>query len=97
MMKLSGAKGKVVNWDSTNRILKYIQTEWTGIDSVKNLTAFAGTEVVTGATSSATGTMSAVNNPEIAYHSGDVMYVENRVPITRASDQTENIKLIVEF
>ena len=37
----SGAKGKVVNWDSTNRILKYIQTEWTGIDSVKNLTAFA--------------------------------------------------------
>ena len=93
----SGAKGKVVNWDSTNRILKYIQTQWTGIDSVKNITAFAGTEVVTGATSSATATMSAVNNPEIAYHSGDVMYVENRVPITRASDQTENIKLIVEF
>ena len=93
----SGAKGKVVNWDSTNRILKYIQTQWTGIDSVKNITAFAGTEVVTGTTSSATATMSAVNNPEIAYHSGDVMYVENRVPITRASDQTENIKLIVEF
>jgi hypothetical protein len=29
--------------------------------------------------------------------SGDILYVENRKPITRASDQTENIKLIVEF
>ena len=61
------------------------------------MTAFAGSEVVTGATSSATGTMSAVNTPELDYHSGDVMYIENRVPITRASDQTENIKLVVEF
>jgi hypothetical protein len=41
--------------------------------------------------------MSAVNNPEIAYHSGDIMYVENRAPIVRASDQTENIKLVIEF
>ena len=41
--------------------------------------------------------MSAVNNPEIAYHSGDVMYVEHRAPIMRASDQTENIKLVIEF
>ena len=89
----SGAKGEVVAWDSTNRILKYVQTEWGGIDANKNITAFAGTEVVTGTTSSATATMSAVNNPEIAYHSGDIMYVENRAPIVRASDQTENIKL----
>ena len=93
----SGAKGEVVAWDSTNRILKYIQTEWGGIDANKNLTAFAGTEVVTGSTSSATGTMSAVNNPEIAYNSGEIMYVENRAPITRASDQSEIIRLVVEF
>ena len=93
----SGAKGEVVAWDSTNRILKYIQTEWGGIDSDKNITAFAGTEVVTGSTSSATGTMSAVNNPEVAYNSGEIMYVENRAPITRASDQTEIIRLVVEF
>jgi len=25
------------------------------------------------------------------------MYVENRAPIVRASDQTENIKLVIEF
>ena len=34
---------------------------------------------------------------EIDSGSGQVLYVENRAPITRAADQTENIKLIVEF
>ena len=29
--------------------------------------------------------------------SGDMMYMENRAPITRASDQTENVKLIIEY
>lgn len=93
----SGAKGVVVHWDSTNRKLYYIQTEYTGVDTNKNLTAFATSEVVTGASSSATGTTSTVNNPEIDFYSGDVMYVEHRAPIMRASDQTENIKLVIEF
>ena len=29
--------------------------------------------------------------------SGDIVYIENRKPIQRASDQTEDIKLIIEF
>ncbi len=93
----SGAKGKVVDWNATTRVLSYYQSDYTGIDTNKNLTAFAGTEVVTGADSSATGTMSAVSNPEIAHHSGDIMYTESRAPIVRATDQTENIKLVIEF
>jgi len=36
-------------------------------------------------------------NPELEPDSGDVLYVENRRPISRASDQTEDIKIIVEF
>ena len=92
----SGAKGLVVDWESSTRVLKYIQTQWTGIDANKDIKAFAASEVITGA-GSATGTVSAVNNPEIEYYSGQVIYVENRAPITRASDQTENIKLIIEF
>ena len=92
----SGAKGLVVDWESSTRILKYIQTQWTGIDTNKDIKAFAVSEVVTGA-GGATGTVSAVTNPEIEYYSGQVIYVENRAPITRASDQTENIKLIIEF
>ena len=76
--------------------MKYIQTQWTGIDTNKDIKAFAASEIVTGA-GGATGTVSAVNNPEIEYYSGQVIYVEDRAPITRASDQTENIKLIIEF
>lgn len=109
----TGAVGKVVEWDATNRILYYIQTRFNdeGVDSNGNLTAFSGANVVTGQSSSATGTPdvdsdSAVNNvsftngyatSELDADSADVIYLENRTPITRASDQTENVKLIVEF
>ena len=92
----SGAKGKVVSWDATNKKLKYIQTQWTGVTTAGDLTAFAVAEVVTSA-SSATGTVSALTNPEIEYSSGNTIYAEDRAPISRATDQTENIKLIVEF
>ena len=40
---------------------------------------------------------SGYNGGEIDADAGDVIYVENRSPITRAADQTENVKLIVEF
>jgi len=96
----SAAKGLVVSWDGTTRILKYIQTQWTGVEvsgADKNkLTAFAVSEVVTGA-GAATGTIASLTNPEIDYYSGNTIYAEDRSPITRATDQTENIKLIVEF
>ena len=66
---------------------------------------------MTGATSNATGVpnvsySSSLNNttfvsgyatPEMQPDSGDVIYIENRKPISRASDQTEDVKLIVEF
>jgi hypothetical protein len=109
----TGAVGKVVEWDSTNRILHYIQTRFNdeGVDSNGNRTAFSGANVITGQTSGATGTPSAVasetadqitftngyKDTELDRHKGDVLYIENRAPITRASDQTENIKLVIEF
>ena len=92
----SGAKGKVVSWDATTKILKYIQTQWTGVATTGDLTAFATSEVVTS-DSSATGTIASLTNPEIEYSSGKTIYAEDRAPISRATDQTENIKLIVEF
>ena len=36
-------------------------------------------------------------NPELEPDSGDIIYNENRSPISRATDQTEDIKIIVEF
>ena len=109
----TGAVGKVVEYDSTNRILHYIQTRFNdeGISSLGNRTAFSGANVITGQTSGATGTPSAVasetadqitftsgyKDTELDRHKGDVLYIENRAPIARAADQTENIKLVIEF
>ena len=108
----TGAVGIVVEWDSTNKILYYVQTRHNdaGADSNGNVTAFSGANVITGQASSATGTpdtsTQTVNNvsftsgysaPELKHDSGDILYVENRTKITRATDQTENIKLIIEF
>ena len=36
-------------------------------------------------------------NPELQPDSGNIIYVENRKPIQRVSDQTEDIKIIIEF
>src|SRR5210317_340318 len=108
----TGAVGKVVEWDSSNNILYYIQTRFNdeGLDSDGNLTAFSGTNTITGQSSSVTATPSSstttvdnisftsgYNSGEIDEDTGDVLYIENRSPITRASDQTENVKLIIEF
>ena len=108
----TGAVGKVVEWDSVNNILYYIQTRHNdeGVDTNGNLTAFSGQNVITGQSSTANGTpttttstinsqvfASGYSNPEIDADSGDILYIENRAPITRAADQTENIKLVIEF
>jgi hypothetical protein len=109
----TGAVGKVVEYDATNKLLYWYQTRFpdVGTDSDGNATAFSGANAITGQTSSASATpntssstdvngvsiTSGYSNPELAADSGDIIYVEERSPITRASDQTENIKLIIEF
>ena len=109
----TGAVGKVVEYDATNKLLYWVQTRFpdVGTDTNGNATAFSGANAITGQTSSAAATpltssstdvngvsiTSGYSNPELAADSGDIIYVEERSPITRASDQTENIKLIIEF
>ena len=96
----TGAVGFVVDFNSTTKVLRYVQPQFAdqGVDTDGNLTAFASTHTVTGATSSATGTPSSHDTtPELTHDTGDILYIENRKPISRAADQTENVKLIVEF
>lgn len=68
----------------------------------------AGYTAVVGATSTASATPSAAPAtttfatdatlyPEIEPNSGEIIYVENRRLITRAADQIEDIKLVIEF
>lgn len=110
----STPEGTVVEWDSSNKVLFYVQTSYdsqgTNATTKQNV-PFGGTGTITGATSNATGVpddtySSSLNNtsftagyatPEMQPDSGDVIYIENRKPISRASDQTEDVKLIVEF
>ena len=42
-------------------------------------------------------TVGAVANGAMSIGSGEIIYIENRAPVARASDQTEDIKLIIEF
>jgi hypothetical protein len=57
---------------------------------------FANSASVSGA-GGGTGTISAISTPGLQPYTGDIIYVENRVPISRAADQIEDIKLIIQF
>jgi len=114
----TGAVGRVVEFDSANNILYYLQEQYTnyGIDATGNSVSFSGTHTITGASSTGAAAVSSTSsetvtlsggssltftsgyaNPELAADSGHILYVENRRPISRASDQTEDIKIVVEF
>jgi len=58
---------------------------------------FANNVTATGATSAATATISARETPGLQPYTGDILYVENRVPISRAADQIEDVKLVIQF
>jgi hypothetical protein len=88
----TGATGRIVSYDSTNRVIYYIKQQ-----GVQNNIAFTTGNNVTGAGSSAVGNVSALGNPEVATDTGDIIYFENRRPINRASDQLEDIKIVVEM
>lgn len=110
----TGAKGKVVSWDSTTKILKVYQSSYEHIATGNqggSLTQFSGANAITGASSSSVETpdttysLTASNltfsngysRPEIQKYTGDIIYVENRRAVSRAIDQIEDVKLVVEF
>lgn len=51
----TGAKGKVIHWDSVNKILRYFQNEYTAVSQTGNnqykLVEFSGANAITGASS----------------------------------------------
>ena len=114
----TGAVGRVVEWDSNNKILYYQQERFANYGTISTsggYVAISGTNVITGSSSAATLTPSSTTEtvtlansntltltsgyatPELQEDSGDIIYLENRKPIQRASDQTEDIKIIIEF
>tara|TARA_Y100000004_G_scaffold158705_1_gene185159 strand:+ start:9983 stop:11797 length:1815 start_codon:yes stop_codon:yes gene_type:complete len=97
---------------STAGVLKYIQTNDAHTDQgVVRAFESNGANAITGESSAASGNVdtgyagsllgstftAGLAAPEIENNSGEVIYIENRRLITRAPDQIEDIKLVIEF
>ena len=90
------AVGIVVSVDTTNRIISYLPYP----NESNNFVDFADSNTIYSATNTNHGslnTSSSITAEEVQRHSGDIIYLENRVAVSRASDQIEDIKLIVEM
>ena len=120
----TGAKGFVVSYDSTTKVLKYYQDSVDGTVN-GNVIAFSGPNQITGSASSFTATPdstfgtssvplsqitigvsvyelglsfdSGYANEEVELNSGEILYIDNRIPITRSADQNEELKVVIEF
>ncbi len=104
----SGCTGRVVDFtgSDTLRLTDIIpagDSVVTGYNSIYGY--FAVDEVIaantvgnggSGASATANGT-GYVTGGDLTRFSGDIIYIENRSPVTRASDQIEDVKLIIEF
>jgi len=97
---------------TTAGVLKYIQTSDAHTDQgVVRAFESNAANAITGEASAASGNVdtgyasallgssftAGLANPEIENNSGNVIYIENRRLITRAPDQIEDIKLVIEF
>ena len=79
-------KARVLEWDSATGNLKVVES--VGIPSTASLI---------GDNSSVTRFVVSVNDKEFQPYSGKVLYMDNIEPITRATDQTENYKIVLKF
>lgn len=90
----SAAQAYVVEIDASTGYIYYHQNAKTGYKPFQN------GENVVGQTSSTTGALEAssgLRTPEVHPGTGDIMFLENRNPINRATTQIEDIKVIIEF
>jgi len=119
----TNAKGFVVSYDSTTKVLKYYQDSVDGVQN-GNVIPFSGGNQITssqnafvatpdinfGTPNPATQIQIGVSvyelglsfvggyaNQEIQNNSGEILYIDNRNPITRSADQNEELKVVIEF
>ena len=97
----SGASGRIVHYepDTVNNVYTvYFTQENTldaGLKSDGSRPLFQdGETIIIG---SETVTINTVSEPDIVRGSGEIIYIDNRNTISRAQDQTEDFKIILEF
>ena len=90
----SAATGRVVSFSNTN------SANTTGTLRVSNLGAnasYTNSETLTGGSSGLTATLGSQAEGSLTNYDGELLYIENRSAVSRASDQIEDIKLVVKF
>jgi len=91
----SGAKAFLDFYDSATERLYIHQTDVTGFDTFVDGETLTGSGTSSGAVSATAG--SADNAAEVDKYTGNILYVENRVGVSRATGQTEDIKMVAQF
>ena len=87
----STANGVVIDFLNNNKLrLNQVQGTFVSNSTVNT---------VTGNTSGASATVVAngVTSPDMKPYSGDILYIENRTNVTRATNQIEDFKIVLEF
>lgn len=93
----SGANATIVSY--TGNVINIVRTRTTSSNLIANYAPFSASETITVAGVSI-GTLKSSNffgNATIQPKSGEIIYVDNRNVIARASDQVEDIHIVLEF
>ena len=96
----SGATGRVVDWTHATKKLRLVSVTHggnttNGYDGLPG--SFQTNEALTVSGSDPTANSTSISAGAFKPFSGEILYVENRSPIARASDQIEDVKLIINF
>ena len=84
---------------STGGSINVVVTTTTGTETVGIETAFTGVSTSVNSKTYYFGQSisSGIASPEIEKYSGDIIYIDNRPEVTRAPNQREDIKIVLEF
>ena len=86
---------------SLSRFVSFANTNTGGTTGVIRTVGLDGEyqtgELLTGNTSAVTSVIESIESRPFINFKGEVLYVENRLPVSRSFDQTEDVKLIVRF
>jgi hypothetical protein len=83
----TGGSVNVVVTTTTGTETVGIETTFTGVSTtVNSRTYYFGQNFING-----------IAQPEIKKYSGDIIYIDNRPEVTRAINQREDIKIVLEF
>lgn len=96
----SGALGYVNKYNSTDKVVFFTQSENTGF------TSFVEGEAITETNGSGDGTLDSAgvdgdsladSAPEANPLSGEILFIDNRSPVDRSDDQTEDLKVVIQI